>query len=325
VGLEAARSRLTTGKAPIRSWKTTRYLLGFALVFAAIVVEILMRINYHRHSQKHYGNEYKSVMSIDRGYLLHNLNVQLGILNHFRLWPLILVTLVAILAVVVMIVYLKLKRRTQHVANLRKLLLEDTGIMIVGTFGLAAVNFLLIVVVNHVRLNLYDNRFSTVTFLFGSMSGLLTLYLLLSAVFSKARISRYGIPALMLVGILFLFLKFPGPYPSGLYQAEQETAIALTKKLPRACLMGSYWSTYVFAALQPTDTLVPLPMEGEFVRMPWTIKMLSEEKYVLVEYRRVRREIPEQLIQYGNSLQLVEPHFYENGPYEFALYLNTSN
>ena len=197
--------------------------------------------------------------------------------------------------------------------------------MIVATFGLAAINFVLIVMVNHVRLNLYDNRFVTVTFLFGSMSGLLTLYLLLSGVFSKTRISKYGIPALTLAGILFLLIKFPAPNPSGLYLVEQETAIALTKKVPHAALMGSYWSTYVFAALQPTDALVPLPMEGEFVRMPWTIKLLREEKHVLVEYRRVRREVPERLIQYGNSLQLVEPHFYENGPYEFALYLNTSN
>ena len=81
--------------------------------------------------------------------------------------------------------------------------------------------------------------------------------------------------------------------------------------------------------LLPTDKLIPLPYEGQVVRMPWTIKMLSGEKFVLLEYRQsnaapftrnpVSYTPPELLTQYGNTLRLVEPKFYENGPLGFAL------
>lgn len=329
VSLEGVRSHLITGKAPAGKWMKTRYLWGLALVAAAILAEMLMRINYHRHSQKHYGNAFKTSMAIDTGYLTHNLDTQLIVMRHFTFWPLILIALLALIVTAVTLSYFTLKRRTHRRAELMKLVLEDSGILIAGTFGIAAINFGLIVVVNHVRLNLYDNRFATLTFLFGSISGLLTLYFLLWMVLRKARISRWGIPALMCLGFIFLMIKFPAPNPSGLYRVEKETALALTNKTPHAVLLGGYWSTYVFAALQPGNTIVPLPLEGEFVRMPWTIKMLRDETHVIVEYRRTvlqgAHTPPDHLIQYGNSLQLVDPKFYENGPYAFALYLNTTN
>lgn len=335
VVLETAWSRLSSGQAPVRSWRTKRYILGFALVGAAILLEILMRRNYHRHGRKHYGHTFETSLFLDIGYLRKNLDGMLATLPDFSLWPLLPLMLIVVIAVAGSLVYFKLKRREVRLAKLKNLLMEETSVLIAGTFGIAAFNFVLMVVVNHVRVNDYDNRFMALTFLFGAVSGLLTLYLLIRALLTKAKISRYGIPALMFAVFLFLLVGFPQWREDDLYRVEQETAHALDNRVPHAFLIGGYWATYVFPPFLSTDKLIPLPREGELVRMPWTIKMLSGEKFVLLEYRQsnaapyTRNPVlytpPEQLVQYGNTLRLVEPKFYENGPFEFALYINMTN
>ncbi len=88
--------------------------------------------------------------------------------------------------------------------------------------------------VNHVRVNDYDNRFMTLTFLFGGVSGLLALYLLIRALLTKAKIARYGMPALMFAVFLFLLVAFPRWRENDLYRVEQETAHALANRVPHA-------------------------------------------------------------------------------------------
>lgn len=334
--LEATWSRLSSGRTPATGWRTKRYLLGFALVCVAILLEILMRRNYHRHAQKHYGFPYETSLFLDVGYLGQNLKqVLTTTIPAFSLWPLLPLMLIVVIAVVGSLLYFKLQRRMDRLEKLRKLLLEETAVLIAGTSGIAALNFVLMVVVSHVRLNDYDNRFMTVTFLFGGLSALLTLYLLIRALLIKAKIATYGVPVLMFGVVLFLFVAFPARGEKDLYRVQQETAQALAAAVPRAVVIGGYWATYVFPPFLPTDKLIPLPREGELVRMPWTIKMLSGEKFVFLEYRQsysapytrnpVTYNPPEEFIQYGNTLRLIDPKFYENDPYGFALYVNTSN
>ena len=245
-----------------------------------------MRRNYHRHGLKHYGHTFETSLFLDIGYLGTNLKRMLSALLDFPLWPLLPLMLIVVISVAGCLVYFKLKRRGDLLAKLRKLVLEETAVLIAGSFGIAAFNFVLMVVVNHVRVNDYDNRFMTLTFLFGAISGLLTLYLLIRALLTKAKISRYGMPALMFAVFIFLLVGFPKRRQNDLYRIEQETAHALGDRVPHAFVIGGYWGTYVFPPYLPTDKLVPLPREGDLVRMPWTIKMLSEEKYVFLEYRQ---------------------------------------
>ena len=327
--LEVAYLRLRTGPAPVRSWRTKRYLWGFALVCAAILSEYLMRRNYHRHGRKHFSNSFETALALDVGFLKENFYRQLINVTDFSLWPLLPLMLLLVLVVAGSFVYFRLTRRKDLLAKLRNLVLDETVVLIAGSFGIAVLNFVPIVLVDHVRLNDYDNRFLTVTFLFGGLSGLLTLYLAIRAFLTRANLAKYGIPALLLAGVLLVLVGFPKRKPNDLYQVEKETALALSNKLPHAFLIGGYWATYLFAPLLPKDTLIPLPREGDLERMPWTIEMLRDEKLVLVEYGRSNSfasdNPPEQLNQYGNRLRLVDPKFYENDPYEFALYVNTTN
>lgn len=89
--------------------------------------------------------------------------------------------------------------------------------------------------------------------------------------------------------------------------------------------MGRYWETYIFAALQPTNTMTPLPLEGLQNRIPWTLELLHDSPQVVIEYQRGELVPkgslpPKELWQYGNLLRLQDAHFYENGEYAFALY-----
>ena len=90
--------------------------------------------------------------------------------------------------------------------------------------------------------------------------------------------------------------------------------------------MGSYWDTYVFPALQPDNAMVPLPFDGEVLRMPWTRELVRKADEVIVAFRRDEPEAPvfpgERLQQYGSSLRLVDPKWYEDPWYTFALYVN---
>ncbi len=98
-------------------------------------------------------------------------------------------------------------------------------------------------------------------------------------------------------------------------------------RAPRGLLMGGYWETYVFTSLQEANALTPLPFEGQSFRTPWTPAHLGHAVWVVVEYRQsklagVDGQPPPLLNQYGSSLRLIEPKWYENGGYSFALYRN---
>ena len=90
--------------------------------------------------------------------------------------------------------------------------------------------------------------------------------------------------------------------------------------------MGGYWETYIFSGLQPINTMIPLPLDGQYLRTPWGRESLREAKQVIVEYRHSQlgnaESPPQFLAQYGNSLRLVDPRWYENEKYAFALYAN---
>src|SRR2546422_1711867 len=83
----------------------------------------------------------------------------------------------------------------------------------------------------------------------------------------------------------------------------------------QSILMGGYWQTYVFAALQPVDTIIPLPFEGDEVRIPWTRQKLAQTEQIVIEYRQSKfapgNSPPPTTTQYGNLLTLADPRFYE--------------
>ena len=306
------------------------YLYGAALIALATVVEFLQKWNYHRYGSKHFGNDFTTHFEVDIGYLTENLKIHLQNFSHFSWLPFYLLPAIALVAFGGSYLYASLKKRDDLLKEMRAILAGDTAILIIEAYGIAVINFVLVIITNHVRLNTYDDRFFTATHLFGPISGMLTLFLMFDLIARSFHSRAYARPALIVAGLLFLTFKFPPVIEHPYYKKITETAIALSQKSPRGVLMGGYWETYVFIVLQPTDTMMtPVPFEGQGYRTPWTVEQLRTASHVVVEYRHGAlkdwpQTPPEHLTQYGHSLRLIEPKLYENDTYAFALYLNES-
>ena len=293
------------------------------LVLLAMLSEFLIRINFHRHGVKHYQEDYKTEVALDTGYLLTNLRIHLQSLMSFSWWPLLVLAVAFMVGASAVVLFPRLRKKFH--ADL----VDDTSFAILAGFGIFLINLLMVVAVDHVRLSLYDNRYLTPTFFFGSFSGLLVVWRVFEYAFRKLNAGEYAQPTFAAVLLVLATMAFPPRLDASLYRLRKETALALAQKSPNAVLMGGYWETYVFSALQPTNMLTPLPLEGYQVRMPWAIRRLHEAEEVIVEYKRNniggRETPPQQLTQYGNSLRLVDSTWYVNSEYAFARYLKQPN
>jgi hypothetical protein len=324
--LETWRSHLHAGEKLSVKRTARRYALGAIPVVTAIGAEMLLRIAYHRYALTHYGNEFKTAIALDYGNLSYDLYRQLVNLEITSWWPLILLPVIALITLGCVAIYFYWKKRNKSLERLRSLVVDDCFFLILGSLGMALINFALIATVSHVRMNLYDNRYTTLTYLFGFISGLLTLYSVFRMIVRPARIRNYAVTGVLIAGVAVLAFEFPAKAYSPDYKIYQETAVTLAQKCPHCVLVGGYWETYVFSGLQPINTMIPLPLEGQYLRIPWNREKLREARQVIVEYRHSQlgsaESPPQFLTQYGNSLRLVDPAWYENEKYAFALYAN---
>jgi hypothetical protein len=302
------------------------YLLCFATVAAAALLERLQKWNYHRHGWKHYGQDFATHFNFDSGHLTENLAAQLAHISKLSWWPLYLLPTLGLLALVGSLGYAYFTRRAGLLAKLRSALAEDALVLAAGAYAIAAVNFGLVVLVDHVRLNQYDIRFLTLTNLLGPTSGLLTIFLLLKLAARSAHFAPFARPAFLLVMTILLVVKFPPVIHAPAYDLLKEGAVMMAQRVPDAVIMGSYWETYVFPSLQAENPMTAVPLEGEEVRMPWTKSEVRRARQIILARRRsgpwAEVAMPEHLEQYGASLRLVDPKWFNNGWYVFALYVN---
>lgn len=301
--------------------------LAVVLLFAATASEFLLKKNYHRHSLKHFGNEFKTGFALDFGYFSENLLINWHNIVHYTFFPLIVVALCFVVGIAGWIVYALVAGKEPLKNRVVSLLEDETVAMIIALTVMATVNFAIICSINHVRTSDYDVRFHALTYLFSAVSGLLAIYFVMRILANRIAATRYVTPLVVAGAFIYLGVNFPPRAPSGLYKELSETALALSQRAPGSVLMGGYWETYVFVALQPTDTMTPVPFEGVLNRIPWTIASLRDSQQVVIEYRTSNlapKDLvpPNQLRQHGNLLKLQDAHFYEHGPYAFALYFN---
>jgi hypothetical protein len=300
-----------------------RFLQVALPIAAAVAVEFLLRVNYHHYSLKHFGNDNKTVMHLDHGHFIENLSNQWIRFSNSPWWLLSLLPLLLLAALGASYIYLLKSNKEKLRSHLKALFTEDNVMLVTGTFGIGLINFIITVLVSHIRNNDYNERYLTLSYLFISFSGLLTLLLL------AGRAKRYRRPlqaAIGVAGLAFLLFKFPPAAINPFYTTLKETALSLSQKASGSVLLGGYWETYVFAALDPNGSIVPLPAEGESLRTPWTVEALKQADQVIVEHRPPSLGGPEApapyLVQYGIPLRLITPRWYVNGEYNFSVYKN---
>lgn len=298
--------------------------LGFVAIAAATAIERLQKMAYRRFSLEHYGSPFSTEFALDTGHLADNLAVQLRLIGHLSWWPLDALAILLVLALAITATSCVIRRNDAARARLRSALADDTVILATAAAGIAILNFALAVMVSHVRANDYDIRYLTLTNLFGPISGLLTAWLLLR-VAVRGPYARHVQAAGVLAAAAWLAGTFPKARPSIAYQRSEATALALAARAPHTVLMGSYWDTYVFTALQGDAAMVPVPFEGDVTRTPWTVESVRRAKRIIVACPRSAPGAPVSppwtLQQYGRTFTLVDPRWHETTAYAFAQYV----
>ena len=328
--LFVAAVEIVRARAKARVPWTSRQLLmpgvlGVVAIAAANLLERQLKTSYRRYSLQHYRDSFATAFGVDTGHLADNLAQHWQHLGRLSWWPLYVLPLVALLVLTFWAVYVRVTKRHALGERLSTVFADDTVILAVGTYGIAALNLTLAVIVDHVRLNGYDDRYLTLTNLFAPVSGLLTLFILAR---HAVRSSRFRTPvraALVFGAAGLLTAAFPVARDSPNYQQIETAAKELVRRSPRGVLMGTYWDTYVFIAFQPHDAMTPVPFEGHAFRTPWTIRALRRANEIIVAHAYaagpVETALPSTLEQYGRRFTLAEPSWYENELYVFARYV----
>ena len=187
--------------------------LGFLAIAAATAIERLQKMAYRRFSLAHYGSPFSTEFVLDTGHLADNLAVQLRLIGHLSWWPLDALAILLVLALAITATSCVIRRNDAVRARLRSALADDTVILATAAAGIAILNFALAVMVSHVRANDYDIRYLTLTNLFGPISGLLTVWLLLRVAVGEPYV-RHVQTAGVLAAVAWLAGTFPKARPS---------------------------------------------------------------------------------------------------------------
>jgi hypothetical protein len=308
--------------------------IGSGVAIAAVAVaamgERAIKNWYHRWSVAHYGNDFATHFGIDYGHLLDSLGHQLRHIAGLTWWPLYALPLVALVVLAGMWTIGIVTGRRRLRERVAAVLADDTAMVALGAYAIAALNFTLAVLVDHVRLNDYDSRYLTLTNTFGPIAGILTLFLSLRWLVDSPALRARLQPIFAVTGVVLLAIGFPRGAETLHYRLHETTANTLAERAPRGVLLGGYWETYVFIALQrPDRAMTPVLWEG-FSRTPWTPAALRTAREVIVVYskppmsRGQSVDMPPTMTQHGATLTLADGHWYENDSYQFARYINTT-
>jgi hypothetical protein len=319
-----------------RQWPSRLYVrvLQVALpIAAAVVTELLLKAHYHSNSLKRFGTDFRTPVALDAGHLTENLVVQWNQFRESPWWLLAFLPLLAFAVLSARVIYLFKEDKKKLSESLRKLFLEDDAILVIATFGIGVINFILTVLVSHTRIMQYAPTYLTLSHLFISFSGLLALLLMARSMKRYGHVASYAIG---LAALTILLICFPKSETNPQYPPLMKSAVDLSQKAPSRVLLGGFWETYVFAGLDPKGAIIPVPAEGQYVRIPWLIEAMRRSDLVIVEHGlefERSRNIPcpdlgtaenpkPYLVQYGVPLRLIIPRWYVNDGYVFSVYKN---
>jgi hypothetical protein len=338
LALEAARARLlAAGDAPRP--RPTRLLACLLPVAAAVAAEQAIKANHRRFSLKHFGKEFRTPTSLDWGHLSENFLAQAEQLAGAPWFWLTAAGLVAGAAAAACLLSSAACSGRAPVRACEPGARLDASVLLAGSCAAALINFAAAVLFEWVRLNLYGARYLALTHLFGALAGLLAIFL--CANMSRKVYSARGFfsPLSCAAAVAVLMLLTPPARENPQYRELKGVAAELARRAPGGVLLGGYWDTYVFAALEPAARFMPVPAEDQLLRTPWTPRLMRESPRVLVVHHAFApsaevetpapyntfgdgRDPPPSITQHGTTLRLAAPRWLERGGYVFSLYDN---
>lgn len=317
-GVEGLRARSLDG-VPGRSL-LRRWMEGGLVVAAGMAAERVLRGAFYQYARAHYGHEFRTGVTLDRGHLADNARRVAKTIATSDSMPLLVVATAGALAAAVVLWRSRGGRgpawRTEGAA------------LVLACWCIAAVQLPVFFLVRHVRMNQFSVRYFSLFFVFGTLAGLLTLTILAA---SLPRLSRRWRGVLALAGAAGLVVGvLRVPPPGARPDAMARLAARLEARAPGAPLLGGYWSTYVFSALQQPGTMLqPVPCEGRMVRTPWWAGEMRRHRWVVVVGNTYEcpdagsRDAPAPWVfQHRTLLRLVRARWDQGAGLTFSLYEN---
>jgi hypothetical protein len=313
---------LLLGVSLLEGWRAQRVLprlprgrLAVCLVpsLLGMAGEAVVRWAFHRFARASYGRGFHTELRVDWGHLLENTRQVGRGLEH----PVVLGALAVLVGYTVLLLW------PWPTAPERAGRWSPRARTVWGAFLLGLLPLPVLALVRHVRMNGFEPRYFTPSYVFLVFGALLAL----TSVLPERRAGRTGRLSLVL-GTLLLCAAVLGLLPRAGknldYARLQQTARALGERAPGATLLDGYWGTYLFAALAPPGALLPLPNSGDYNRMPAYEAALSTAPLVVVGHRKVLSGPPGSepvwLFQYGTLLESRQPRFLSDGVDSFSLY-----
>ncbi|QRN98163.1 hypothetical protein JRI60_03560 [Archangium violaceum] len=287
------------------------------MVAAGMAGERTLRWRYHRTVRRAFGTDFQTEVHLDVGHLLDNARALAAVWARDG-WKLALgLTVVGVGACLVLRVRAWRGARAVQVPEGWEALTLASG-----AAAVALANFALCAAVNHVRNNLYHERYLTLSHLFLAMAAALVVLAGAQALLARTRASEVGGPlfALGLLGAAHLGMPAPAPLPEE--RVLEDTARALQPEHGQRILLGGYWHTYPYAALARPGSVVAVPVEWDYQRTRFDWARLRAADEVVVNHAELEAfgpaDAPHALIgQLGVLLRLVRTASPREG---FSLY-----
>lgn len=321
-GIEAVRARALDA-APGRSL-LRRLGEGGLVVFTGMVGERVLRAAFDSYAHAEYGQYFRTGVVLDKENLANNAGRAAKALAASASMPLLVVATAGACAAAVVL------WRAVRGGRMPSWRVEGAA-LVLACWAIAAAQLPVFVLVRHVRVNDFHLRYFSLVFVFGTLAGLLTLAGLAASLPALSRRWRQVLALAGAAGLAVGVLRVPpatGARPEGLARV----AARLEAQAPSAPLLGGYWSTYVFAALQRPGTMQPpVPCEGRMVRTPWWAGELRRHRWVVVVGNTYEcpdagsRASPAPWVyQHGALLRLARPGLAGGTDVSFALYENAN-
>jgi hypothetical protein len=198
----------------------------------------------------------------------------------------------------------------------------------IGCAATCALAFAASVATSHVRYNLYSERYLTLVHLFGGLGAVASIIAILPVEQISER-ARNGLSIALTVFLTTsIALRLPPSTVSPAY-AELKAAADWLANRPGSVVLGGYWGTYIFAGLAVPKKVIPIPVEEDSQRTPWTGDALHQAEQVVVSTYRTDRFGPANdpdrwVTDRGEFFQRAETASWSRGLVTFWIYLNAT-
>ena len=134
--------------------------------------------------------------------------------------------------------------------------------------------------------------------------------------------------ALTLVLTASIALRLPRFQHNPTY-AELKAGATWLASQPMPVVLGGYWGTYVFAALALPARVIPIPVEEDYQRTPWTIDAIHRAETVVISAYRNNRfgpaDKPDRWVADRNEFfECTDAAGWSKGSVTFWVYVNAT-